>query len=142
MFESIKKPYVSVRPGEEVRVHRNLNPVRMNDGRTHEGLWVVRVKRSGKYIHAGYRLAVSISHCTPHATPGGIKRIEKRGRRDVVAWIDGRYVSDSATTDAPTGTPVHYNPYRRHDFHTMDGQHYAGSNNAAFPQGCTHFIAS
>jgi len=134
----VKHPLLPIAPGETVRVHRNLNPVRMDTGETLEGLWVVRVNRSGKWLHAGYRREVTIANCVPHATAGGVRRIEKRGRRDVVAWITGSYVADVAEL---SGVEVHYNPYRSADFTLEDGTAYTGSSLAAFPAGASYFLS-
>ena len=127
------KPTLSIEPGERVRVHRNLNA---------DGLWVIKAHRGGKWIHCGCHAAVTLEDVTPGyygKTPeGALARIAKRGRRDVVAWLCGTYAGVSATA---TGELVTYNPARRGDFHTRDGQAFTACRVARLPEGSSGFYA-
>lgn len=93
--------------GERVRVHKNLQ----------NGRWTIRTRNSaGAWSVAEYRDEITLSDATPKASEAGARRINRNGKRSVVACIEGTLESCAPTSD---GVEIHYNPFRRADFHSV-----------------------
>jgi len=125
--------------GTRVQVHRNLT----------RGDWVIKVRgRNARghsvWILAEYRDEVSLEDCEERASVAGAERIRRntaeQGKpcREVVAKIEGTLVP---TRPSKSGIEIRYNPHRRNDFHTVDGDTFTGCDFAHFPVGARHFVA-
>jgi hypothetical protein len=81
------KGKVRAKPGDKVRVHRNL----------HNGCWVV--SKGGKV--KGYATSLTLKNARPRVGAAGYERCMDEQRRNVHAYIDGTLVSLRAS--APSG---------------------------------------
>tara|TARA_R100001463_G_scaffold44124_3_gene91831 strand:+ start:8392 stop:8775 length:384 start_codon:yes stop_codon:yes gene_type:complete len=112
---------LNIEKGTPVRVYKNLNL----------GNWTVQTKITGK----GWRKAGGVDEChifnaTPVTSEKGQARIIAKGQREVIASIQGEWGGEN-TTDIATA-PVHYNPFRRSDFHYKNGDSFTGCDVASF----------
>ena len=137
-----------IQPGEPCRVYRNLNK---------GGQWMVQVYREGSWNQTTETPAVTLANVTPFYGQGhdrkssttpdkALARVVSRGKRDVIAKLEGTFVGFHGTTD---GTPVTYNPLPvskggrgRGDFHTRDGASWNGAALVSLPSGASCAYAS
>lgn len=85
--------------------------------------------------------SITLARCTPKTSEKGAARIRSKNSREVVAWITGEFVSFSGDHSEGLFKSVHYNPFRRDDFHGLDGATYTGSTLAVFPANSSHFLS-
>ena len=114
--------------GESIQVYKNLKT----------GSWSVRTKTAKGRRLEGHYATLTVSNATPKTSEKGALRIQSKKSREVVAWINCDFVS-TEFTDLP-GSEVHYNPYRRHDFHYESGQSFQGCGLATFPADSAYFL--
>lgn len=108
--------------GERVRVYFNL----------HKSCWSI-VAKSGE--HRGrviaYATSLHLENCTFHVSQAGRRRVLAEGRKNVHAYIDGEWCSDSGKFEGVTAVfPISYNPFKADHFHTSGLP--LGSADAAF----------
>ena len=113
--------------GTRGRVHKNLQT----------GRWVIRTKEGKGWSVAEYRDEITLSDATPKASEAGAQRINKMGKRSVVACVEGTLEACAPTSD---GVEIHYNPFRRADFHSVAGATWNGSARIFFPAGGAFFL--
>jgi hypothetical protein len=124
---------LELRRGTHVRVHKNLN--------LHN--WTVRIKTVKGWRKLGGVDACHITNATPVASIPGRARIVRKGHREVVACVEG-YWGDETAPDLVDSRAVHYNPFRRADFHYRDGETMTPFTRcavASFPVLCPVFLA-
>ena len=117
----------SLQAGQAIQVYKNLNT----------GSWSVKHKTAKGWRLEGHYDALRVSDCIPKASVKGAVRINNKGSREVVAWIQCRFVGVGSNT---TGREIHYNPYRRPDFHYNNGQSFQGCAQASFPRSSAYFL--
>jgi len=116
----------SIVPGQKIQVYKNLKT----------GSWSVRTKTAKGWRLEGHYEQLTVSNATPHISVKGAERIKSKQSREVVAWIDCYFVS----TETSSGhTEVHYNPYRRSDFHYNSDATFSGCDTAFFPPKSNYF---
>ena len=113
--------------GEQIQVYKNLKTK----------LWSVRTRTSKGWRLEGHYDQLTVSNATPHISVKGAERIKNKQSREVVAWIDCYFVSTEASDG---GTEVHYNPYRRSDFHYNSDATFSGCAAAFFPPNNSTFF--
>ena len=101
-------------------------------------MWSVRTKTEKGWRLEGHYDQLTVSNATPHTSEKGAERIRNKKSREVVAWIDCHFVS----TETSTGSvEVHYNPYRRSDFHYLNStETFSGCDSAFFPSDNSPFF--
>ena len=113
--------------GELVRVHKNLNT----------GKWTVSAKIPGKSWQPVKSLDnITLHDASPIVSLSGVNRIRNKNSREVIAKIEGYYISNTSKT---TDYSVHFNPFRSEDFTLENGTVYHNSNYAYFTSDCGHF---
>ena len=117
--------------GTPVRVYKNLNL----------GNWTVQIKVTGK----GWRKFGGVDEChifnaAPVTSEKGQARIIAKGQREVIASIQGEWGGDFVQ-DETDPAPVHYNPFRRSDFHFENGDSFTGCKMATFAKQAPTFNA-
>jgi hypothetical protein len=122
--------HTDIKPMTPCRVHFNLRT----------GAWVIRLKTAKGWRKASDARECTITHATPVVSTSGVTRIRAQKQREVIACIAGLFQSYTSTPDA-CAEHIHFNPYRRHDFHQRDGTSYVGSNVAIFPPNSPTFLA-
>jgi len=120
-----------IEQGQPVRVHKNLN----------SGNWTVRIKIKGK----GWRKAGGVDEChifnaTPITSEKGQARIIAKGQREVIACIAGIWGGDWIES-AGDSSAIHYNPFRRADFHYENNATFTGCRVAQFHKQAPVFNA-
>lgn len=125
------KDFRHVEPGTHVRVHKNLQT----------GTWVIQTKTKGRgWSVAEWRDEVSLSAVIAKDSAAGAARVVRHNRRKVVAWVEGTLEKTRAPQPGE-GVEVHFNPFRRPDFHTLDGESWRDGKCAYFPPGGGFFIS-
>lgn len=113
--------------GEQIQVYKNLKTK----------LWSVRTRTPKGWRLEGHYEQLTVSNASPHISVKGAERIRNKQSREVVAWIDCYFVS----TETSTGhIEVHYNPYRRSDFHYNSDETFSGCAAAFFPPNNSPFF--
>lgn len=126
------KDFRRVEVGTHVRVHKNLQT----------GTWVIQTKTRGKgWSVAEWRAEVSLSSAIAKDSAAGAARVVRSNRRKVVAWVEGT-LEETRTPQTGEGVEIHFNPFRRPDFHTLEGETWRESEAAYFPPGGGFFISS
>ncbi len=120
--------------GDTVRVYKNLN--RQKSG--HPEQWSVQIKIDGRWKLSHYAETVTLTDTRPITSEAGAIRIQTRGRRDVVAKIEG--VLSPSTPLSSEALVVRYNPFRSAHF-TVGDSVYTGSDLAYFPSCSPHFLS-
>ena len=114
----------------KVRVYKNLKTK----------TWSIKIKVDKK----GWRKIASLDSCTiAHAKPiisrSGVERIRRRKEREVIAMIEGYFLSDNIDNINIPTKEVFYNPYKNYDFYYKDNTIFEGCKIAFFPGNCSHF---
>ena len=117
----------SLEVGQEIQVYKNLNT----------GSWSVKHKTAKGWRLEGHYNALQVSHCVPKTSVKGAARIVSKGSREVVAWIQCRFVGLEVDLE---GSEVHYNPDRSPDFHYNSGEIFTGCEFASFLENSPHFM--
>ena len=127
----------TLKQGATLQVYKNLTT----------GTWSAKARvphpKTGKLVWRKVWGGDSITIALPTAKTSdkGAERIRKNNSREVVAWITGEFVSFSGDHSEGLFESIHYNPFRRADFHTLQGKTYEGSSLAVFPANSSHFLS-
>jgi hypothetical protein len=112
--------------GEHVRVHYNLHRCkRGRDPKPGESCWVVKTKRGGKWLVAGYVEGILLEDVTFKVSKAGVKRIRRTGDREVIAWFEG-IVADANSKHMKRAIGggdwegVGFNPFEGDSFYLYD----------------------
>jgi hypothetical protein len=103
-----------VRPGEIVKVHRNLADT---DGTQ---VWSILTRRNGKELVVGHADALVLRDVEFKVREGGHDRALRTGQRNVHAYAIGRLAEDG--TLVRCDTQVRYNPFRAASFTDDTGE--------------------
>ena len=111
--------------GDTVRAYRNLNAAK-----TGAPEWSIKKRvphpKTGKpaWLLAGYRSCVWLDEVTAKTSDTGAARIQKKGHREVIAWVEGTYaeLSPEGVAGYLDNPPVDmarvsFNPFRSPLFH-------------------------
>ena len=123
----------TIKLGTRLQVYKNLTT----------GTWSAKARiphpKTGKMVWRKVwgGLEISLENVIAKASIKGALRIVKNDSREVVAWIEGDFAGFHST---PGGREVHYNPFRRSDFHLTDGSSFEGAPSASFPAKSAFFL--
>ena len=105
--------------GDKVRAYRNLNAAKSGKPE-----WSIKKRvphpKTGKpaWLLAGYRSALWLEMVTAKTSEAGAARIQAKGQREVIAWLNGTYAGEDDAEVAPVDMArVTYNPFRSPLFH-------------------------
>lgn len=102
------------RPGEIIKVHRNLAD---RDGTQ---VWSILTRRDGKELVVGHAEALVLRDVEFKVREGGHARAVATGQRNVHAYAIGRLAEDG--TLVRCDTQVNYNPFRAGSFTDDTGE--------------------
>lgn len=112
--------------GQRVRVHLNLHLARAGVA---ECFSVANPTTGTVILNAR---TVVLNGVEYKASLAGWKRIQRLGKRKVVAYAVGTLTALDVDADTAGRTEVTYNPNRRWDFHTRQGDQIVAADNVIF----------
>jgi hypothetical protein len=128
---------MEIAQGTRLQVYKNLIT----------GTWSAKAKiphpKTGKLVWRKVwgGSAIVLDNVAAKVSVKGAARIRRLSRRNVVAWIEGDFRSFDGDITGSKPTAIHYNPYRRDDFHSLDGIGFDTAKTAIFPADSASFLA-